>query len=438
MHGIHGEIVLVFNVSEDSFKVTVVECAGLDAKDSNGKSDPYCSLIFQNSKRKTKTVKKTLNPKFHEDFTFPITHAEQAVLLVQVYDWDRIGKDDFIGETHIDIRNIGVTTEPLEMKRSLLSRRRKADIVKMNKSTDRGAPTPVVEDSNPNSVTSASLSEDVSQKSDSHCAVGMSTISQEPISNKPLSFFRSGLVGIPGGFEPALKVDLSDGARRHGTVGAVNPKKPWEHAGSLSMKIQYKKREGSVWILVNKAENLDAHDDNHLSDPYVELSMEKVTKKTAIVKKTLNPTFMEEFYFDVQAGGKLPDIKVMVWDWDKFGGDDVIGGCLIPVSSLTEDHPVDAWFHLNAKFKTEWSSSDTGMLGVHADEREKLQQEFERKKLRLIEAVLKQRLRRAMRSKYTMACEAEYKKRTRRSLTGKKGLQKAIMALLLVVLVVFA
>jgi len=47
---------------------------------------------------KTKTQKKTLTPKYNEKFTFDVKPPKSTDLVVDVYDWDAIGKDDKIGE----------------------------------------------------------------------------------------------------------------------------------------------------------------------------------------------------------------------------------------------------------------------------------------------------------------------------------------------------
>ena len=71
--------------------------------DANGFSDPY-ALVFvgKNKPKKTKIVKKSLNPVWEETFEFPFTRHDKT-LQVQVWDWDAIGSDDFLGLVHIDL-----------------------------------------------------------------------------------------------------------------------------------------------------------------------------------------------------------------------------------------------------------------------------------------------------------------------------------------------
>lgn len=72
--------------------------------DSNGLSDPYCKVWIEpdptkSKKHKTKTHKKTLEPKFDEQFTFDVTPSalNKTSLCIEVWDWDFGSGDDFIG-----------------------------------------------------------------------------------------------------------------------------------------------------------------------------------------------------------------------------------------------------------------------------------------------------------------------------------------------------
>ena len=66
-------------------------------------SDPY-ALVFvgKNKPKKTKIVKKNLNPVWEESFEFPFTRHDKT-LQVQVWDWDAVGSDDFLGLVHVDL-----------------------------------------------------------------------------------------------------------------------------------------------------------------------------------------------------------------------------------------------------------------------------------------------------------------------------------------------
>jgi hypothetical protein len=57
-------------------------------------------------KKKSKTIKGTLNPEWNQPFLIDIGDIEGFVL--SVYDWDAIGKDDFLGEVRIPLHGLRI------------------------------------------------------------------------------------------------------------------------------------------------------------------------------------------------------------------------------------------------------------------------------------------------------------------------------------------
>jgi len=87
-------------------KVTVVEARGLPKSDHlNHKSDPYCVLFLERQKEKTRTVKKTLNPKWQAEFEFYVSEPN-ASLEVSVFDWNRIFADELLGKTTVAVSSL--------------------------------------------------------------------------------------------------------------------------------------------------------------------------------------------------------------------------------------------------------------------------------------------------------------------------------------------
>eukprot|EP00485_Elphidium_margaritaceum_P000504 CAMPEP_0202699246 /NCGR_PEP_ID=MMETSP1385-20130828/12468_1 /ASSEMBLY_ACC=CAM_ASM_000861 /TAXON_ID=933848 /ORGANISM="Elphidium margaritaceum" /LENGTH=278 /DNA_ID=CAMNT_0049356139 /DNA_START=32 /DNA_END=864 /DNA_ORIENTATION=- len=92
-----------FKLKDGKMKVTV-ECAqGLKAADANGYSDPYVVLHLNQDKKKqkTKVVKKSVNPRWDEQFELTVSDAVRDVLHLAVFDKDAIGKDEPLGEITI-------------------------------------------------------------------------------------------------------------------------------------------------------------------------------------------------------------------------------------------------------------------------------------------------------------------------------------------------
>ena len=64
----------------------------------------YCSINSEKSKRRTKTVAGTLEPKWNQTFIYsPMKRGdiENKSLEVTVYDYDRIGSGQYVGEVGI-------------------------------------------------------------------------------------------------------------------------------------------------------------------------------------------------------------------------------------------------------------------------------------------------------------------------------------------------
>ncbi|KAM5586489.1 C2 domain-containing protein [Rosa sericea] len=87
-------------------KVEVIEASDMKACDLNGFSDPYVKGQFGVYQFKTKIQKKTLTPKWFEEFKIPIiTWESPNVLAIEVHDRD-IFVDDTLGNCSINIGDL--------------------------------------------------------------------------------------------------------------------------------------------------------------------------------------------------------------------------------------------------------------------------------------------------------------------------------------------
>jgi C2 domain/Leucine rich repeat/Leucine Rich repeats (2 copies) len=87
--------------------VHCVRARNLAAADSNGFSDPYVILKSGAQKKKSKTIKKTLDPEWNEQLTI-IPKPGVTQLVLHVYDWDLGSSDDFLGELVFDVNQLSL------------------------------------------------------------------------------------------------------------------------------------------------------------------------------------------------------------------------------------------------------------------------------------------------------------------------------------------
>ncbi|XP_065193246.1 protein kinase C alpha type-like [Sycon ciliatum] len=95
-----------------SLTVVVREAKNLPPMDANGLADPYVKLTLSNdpnksTKQKTGTVMKTLNPTWNETFIYPLSPNDlKRSLVIEVWDWDRTTRNDFVGKMTFAIEDI--------------------------------------------------------------------------------------------------------------------------------------------------------------------------------------------------------------------------------------------------------------------------------------------------------------------------------------------
>ena len=96
-----------------TLNIKIIEAKDIPAMDKSGTSDPYIRLYLLGAKPKdkicevkTKTIKKTLNPIWNEEYHFPIKSLGTDVLHMSLKDWNGIGKDDPISTFDFYIKNL--------------------------------------------------------------------------------------------------------------------------------------------------------------------------------------------------------------------------------------------------------------------------------------------------------------------------------------------
>ena len=100
--------------------VSVSNAKDLEKKDFFQKADPYVVISLGSQTFKSQKVKNNLNPEWNHEVTFSLDQHSLEDINIIIYDWDRFGKDDPMGNAILDLHyaikksNKGVFCLPLE------------------------------------------------------------------------------------------------------------------------------------------------------------------------------------------------------------------------------------------------------------------------------------------------------------------------------------
>uniref|UniRef100_A0A8B9NKM8 Rabphilin 3A n=1 Tax=Accipiter nisus TaxID=211598 RepID=A0A8B9NKM8_9AVES len=110
-----------------------------------------------------------------------------------------------------------------------------------------------------------------------------------------------------------------------------------EERGKILVSLMYSTQQGGLIVGIVRCVHLAAMDANGYSDPFVKLWLKpdmgkKAKHKTQIKKKTLNPEFNEEFFYDIKHSDLAKkSLDISVWDYDIGKSNDYIGELQVSV-----------------------------------------------------------------------------------------------------------
>ncbi|KFQ20279.1 Rabphilin-3A, partial [Merops nubicus] len=280
------EFSLLYDQENSSLHCTLIKAKGLKPMDSNGLADPYVKLHLlpgasKSNKLRTKTLRNTRNPVWNETLVYHgITDEDmqrKTLRQISVCDEDKFGHNEFIGETRVSLKKLKANQKK-----------------NFNICLERVIPVtrrfPRVHPASPALQSSPFLSPTSSGR-----------------------FF--------------WQVD------RGGDV---------EERGKILVSLMYSTQQGGLIVGIVRCVHLAAMDANGYSDPFVKLWLKpdmgkKAKHKTQIKKKTLNPEFNEEFFYDIKHNDLAKkSLDISVWDYDIGKSNDYIGGCQLGITAKGE------------------------------------------------------------------------------------------------------
>ena len=289
----------------------IKEAKDLVKGDIVGKSDPYAVLTYGDKKVKTSPIKNSQNPKWDFEGDIPVEEGGPTIINLEVFDADKLGKDKSLGKTNLDVMDI---------------------------------------------------------------------VHNSPIDDTwvPLDGVKSGKVKISADFTP--NGDELDGTRAlHGKNGdsRKGSKVSSGQTGQATFASRKSSEEpfsstdlmpgpGKAKVKVKKAKDLAKTDMVGKSDPYVTITYGGDKKKSKVIKNNQNPEWNLEL--EVPVNETTPkEIKIEVFDSDRFGKDKSLGSANIDIPELANNEPLhDAWIPLQGsksgyvQVSAEYAPSDDG------------------------------------------------------------------------------
>ncbi|XP_066868155.1 double C2-like domain-containing protein alpha isoform X1 [Kogia breviceps] len=288
------EFDLLYDQASCTLHCSILRAKGLKPMDFNGLADPYVKLHLlpgacKANKLKTKTQRNTLNPVWNEDLTYSgitdddITHK---VLRISVCDEDKLSHNEFIGEIRVPLRRL----KPSQKKHFNICLERQVPVCAGLRGTTGRGP----------------WGDQVS-----------GTFSLPPQLASPSSMSVA-LRGISCYLKELEQVGQGPGLL--------------EERGRILLSLSYSSRRRGLLVGIVRCAHLAAMDVNGYSDPYVKTYLrpdvdKKSKHKTCVKKKTLNPEFNEEFFYEMELSTLASKtLEVTVWDYDIGKSNDFIGG----------------------------------------------------------------------------------------------------------------
>lgn len=298
----------------DVLVVRVVKARGLLPSDSNGLSDPYVSIKFLRQKKKTKVVRKSLNPEWNESFEFKAKRRKDSPNTLDHEMVTFILKDkDFFFDDMLGVVELPIWGILEKAKRSALHR---PSSLPEEDFVDPDLGNVNLVDADAASVASAPEANELKQsdrqsstaKIRSYVNRFVRRYSSEEGKDLSYSTFSTGprwypLERAPGmkTVQGAVKLDIiyykAVAFSSFPTPLSVVPQESDSGLEEDRAEVMHFDGRPKVRISVLRARNIPISDMNGLSDPYVVLSCRGTRHRTATRQKTLNPVWNEEFTF---------------------------------------------------------------------------------------------------------------------------------------------
>jgi len=320
----------------------------LEKKDVGGKSDPYAVISYETQRAETKACKKTIEPVWDHEVWIDVPENGDNQISIELFDKDKIGKDEKMGRTSIDVRRISKQKKLSQIWDNLIgcesgkilwsaefffdTMAQEPDDTNFAKEEEAVVPvdpTPLASTLTP--VKSPFKEENAVKRDDD--------IPKPPsMSNTPLEVEPQFLPKPDNVFDQQVSAEEIVGTPYETTLSP--PSDPASDLGYMGNVLG-----GFLRVTVHKAENLVDKDIGGKSDPYVVIRYAGQKNKSKHVKGNLDPNFEFTTGYVTEDNGPS-ELSIELMDHD-LGKDDTLGICNFDLRKVMEDGSLDnVWANL--------------------------------------------------------------------------------------------
>ena len=370
-----------------------LDCAeSLPKMDTFGKCDGYVQMSVAGERKTSKTIKNEYYPQWNEEFEFDVTDDNDE-FIAKVWDWDLGCQDDEVGSVAIPLSHLRGKEEGIEMMRAVMKdskpvyghdkmptklsfyfwamkiegalanggsgdmadepqkpvhgnlaiiARRADGLPKMDSWTGKADPYLKINVDGMAQQTTCkpkTLDPVWDEKFDFRCVASKSVVEVELFDRETTGKDRTmGTISIP--VRNLLSYDTETYAltgvlpNGHPCTGKVYLKLSFVEA-SRDASSEIHATEPGVWVRVNSVNNLPKMDMMGKCDPLVQVEIDGETKTTDKQDNCYDAVYAEPaFHFPESGSSSI--VEVAVFDANTIKGNQLVGSCLVDVSSADD------------------------------------------------------------------------------------------------------
>ena len=354
----------------------IVEAKNIPIADIDGTCDGYCKIQFGKQKAQTRIIDNSLTPRWRQEFSFDILDIQQDYLFIQLYDYDKIGKDDCIANLEIYTQKLepGIIIDKWYTMNPIIKDKIPEIHIVIHIGQEKDKPFV----SNPFKILVTNIrvisAKDIDIGEYSVSVGYKKDLMKETRKSNDLIWQEEFCLAMPLD-EPVLLVNLIQNNNIIGKTrifigfpqGEIEKKWfPLEGKGNIKLAIQvtanFEKpfqnekfddfppvNELTAYFRIIEGRSLTAMDSNGKNDAYctvVNLKTPKIIKKTQILYNSIEPKW--NYFLNVKIHDYNSDIiRLSCYDYDLIGSNDLIGYIDFRADEFEDGEIIEEWVSIS-------------------------------------------------------------------------------------------